>query len=128
MCGKNCGQKLKKIGLLLLLFLLVCSPSYSVEIDSQDWEIVSNYVLTSETVLPELSSQLKTVNLKLEQSQTDLMNCQTKVSQLQISLESMEQEIQTLTKSNNRLKIVTSIGLTVGVLGVATGLVVLLLN
>ena len=128
MCGKELNTLCMKIGLLLLLFLLVCSPSYSVNIEEQDWTTISNFVLTSETVLPELSSQLKTVNLKLEQSQTDLMNCQTKVSQLQISLESMEQEITQLTKSNNRLKIVTSIGLTVGVLGVATGLVVLLLN
>ena len=117
-----------KIGCLLLLLFVVCVPSYSVDIEEQDWEQVAQYVLKSEKTLPQLSQTLETVNLKLEQSQTDLMNCQNKVNQLQISLESMELKVENLNKKNSRLQFVAGIGLTIGIVGVLSSVLMIILK
>lgn len=125
MCGLKSKSSLKRIGLLLLLLLLVCSPSYSIEIEDQDWEVVSNFVLTSETKLPKLSNQLQIVNQKLSQSEQTLTTLQEKQKLLETSLENTRQEVEKLTKSNSRLKIVTSVGLTIGIVGLVTGVILI---
>lgn len=125
MCGLKSKSSLKRIGLLLLLLLLVSLPSYSIEIEDQDWEVVSNFVLTSETELPKLSNQLQIVNQKLSQSEQTLTTLQEKQKLLETSLENTRQEIEKLTKSNSRLKIVTSVGLTIGIVGLVTGVILI---
>ena len=125
MCGLKSKSSLKRIGLLLLLLLLVSLPSYSIEIEDQDWEVVSNFVLTSETELPKLSNQLQIVNQKLSQSEQTLTTLQEKQKLLETSLESTRQEVEKLTKSNSRLKIVTSVGLTIGIVGLVTGVILI---
>lgn len=125
MCGLKSKSSLKRIGLLLLLLLLVSLPSYSIEIEDQDWEVVSNFVLTSETELPKLSNQLQIVNQKLSQSEQTLTTLQEKQKLLETSLENTRQEVEKLTKSNSRLKIVTSVGLTIGIVGLVTGVILI---
>lgn len=125
MCGLKSKSSLKRIGLLLLLLLLVSLPSYSIEIEDQDWEVVSNFVLTSETELPKLSNQLQIVNQRLSQSEQTLTTLQEKQKLLETSLENTRQEVEKLTKSNSRLKIVTSVGLTIGIVGLVTGVILI---
>lgn len=125
MCGLKSKSSLKRIGLLLFLLLLVSLPSYSIEIEDQDWEVVSNFVLTSETELPKLSNQLQIVNQKLSQSEQTLTSLQEKQKLLETSLENTRQEVEKLTKSNSRLKIVTSVGLTIGIVGLVTGVILI---
>jgi biopolymer transport protein ExbB/TolQ len=125
LCGLKSKSSLKRIGLLLFLLLLVSLPSYSIEIEDQDWEVVSNFVLTSETELPKLSNQLQIVNQKLSQSEQTLTSLQEKQKLLETSLENTRQEVEKLTKSNSRLKIVTSVGLTIGIVGLVTGVILI---
>jgi biopolymer transport protein ExbB/TolQ len=125
LCGLKSKSSLKRIGLLLFLLLLVSLPSYSIEIEDQDWEVVSNFVLTSETELPKLSNQLQIVNQRLSQSEQTLTSLQEKQSLLETSLENTRQEVEKLTKSNSRLKIVTSVGLTIGIVGLVTGVILI---
>lgn len=126
MCGTRLRISSRRTGLLLLLLLFLSIPLYSIEIEDKDWTVVSNYVLMSESELPmlkqsltKLQSSLQSVNLKLNQSSQELTKSQEKLSQLEISLENTSQEMTRISNQNTRLKIYTSIGITIGVVGIS---------